>query len=51
MIEFLTAYPIYTVLAVVLSIWTGLFIYLYRLDQKLSKLELMLGEASQRETN
>lgn len=37
--EFLAQNQLYIVLIVVLVIWTGLFIYLYRLDSKLSELE------------
>ncbi len=39
MIDFLEANSIYIVLVVVLLIWTGLFIFIFKLDVKVSRLE------------
>lgn len=36
--SFLDAHSLYVVLIIVLVIWLGIFIYLYRLDKKVSKL-------------
>ncbi len=36
--NFLNDHSLYVVLAIVLVIWLGIFIYLYRLDKKVSKL-------------
>ncbi len=36
--NFLNAHSLYVVLAIVLVIWLGIFIYLYRLDKKVNKL-------------
>jgi CcmD family protein len=44
MYEFLTEHSIYVVLIIVLLIWSGLFYYLVRLDQKLTRLEKSLSE-------
>ncbi len=35
---FLDAHSLYVVLSIVLVIWLGIFIYLYRLDKKVSRL-------------
>ncbi len=37
--EFLTQNSIYVVLMIVLFVWTGVFVYLTRLDAKISRLE------------
>jgi CcmD family protein len=37
------------VMAVNLIIWTGLFVYLWRLDRKLAELEDLLGPAARQE--
>ncbi len=39
MIEFFENHSIYIVLVVVLIIWTGLFIFIFNLDRKVSRLE------------
>jgi CcmD family protein len=39
MYEFLEQHSVYVVLIVVLMIWAGLFFYLYRIDQRVRKLE------------
>lgn len=39
MYEFLEQNAIYVVMLVVLMIWTGLFIYLFRIDRQLKELE------------
>jgi len=39
MYEFFEQNAIYVVMLTVLMIWAGLFIYLYRIDRKLKKLE------------
>lgn len=39
MYEFLEQNAIYVVMLVVLMIWTGLFIYLFRIDKQLKELE------------
>jgi CcmD family protein len=36
--DFLNVHSLYVVLAIVLVIWLGIFIYLYRLDKKVAKL-------------
>lgn len=42
--EFFTQNSIYVVLVIVLVIFTGLFIYLLRLEKKLSELERQFSE-------
>lgn len=49
MLDFLIQNSIYVVLIIVLIIWTGLFIYLFRLDKKLSELEKLLSEKERNE--
>jgi CcmD family protein len=39
MYEFLEQNAIYVVMLIVLMIWTGLFIYLFRIDRQLKELE------------
>ena len=39
MFEFLNQNPLYVVLVVVLVIWAGIFSYLWRLENRLKKLE------------
>ena len=39
MMEFLEANSIYIVLFIVLTVWLGVFIYLNRLDKRLSEIE------------
>lgn len=39
MYEFLEQNSLYVVLIIVLMIWTGLFLYLWRIDKRVSKLE------------
>lgn len=39
MLEFLGQQPLYVVLLVVLIIWLGIYLYLFRLDSRLKKLE------------
>jgi len=48
MISFLENHSIYIVLVVVLMIWTGLFVFIFNLDKKVSRLE---SELNQLETN
>jgi len=38
-LEFLGQQPLYVVLLVVLIIWLGIYLYLFRLDSRLKKLE------------
>lgn len=42
MYEFLTQNELYLVLIIVLICWIGLFLYLLRIDRKVTKLEKML---------
>jgi CcmD family protein len=51
MLDFLIQNSIYVVLIIVLIIWTGLFIYLYRVDKKLEELEKLMSEKERSETN
>ena len=37
--EFLAQHQLYIVMIIVLAIWLGLYIYLFRLDRRLKKLE------------
>ncbi|MBR9977220.1 MAG: CcmD family protein [Bacteroidetes bacterium] len=39
MYEFLEQNSIYVVMTIVLMIWTGFFIYLYRIDRQIKELE------------
>jgi CcmD family protein len=39
MYEFLEQNSIYVVMLIVLMIWTGLFIYLFRIDRQIKELE------------
>lgn len=39
MYEFLEQNALYVVMLIVLMIWTGLFIYLFRIDRKIKELE------------
>jgi len=39
MYEFLEHNAVYVVMFIVLMVWTGLFIYLYRIDRKIKELE------------
>ncbi|MBN1447502.1 MAG: CcmD family protein [Bacteroidetes bacterium] len=39
MYEFLEQNAIYVVMLIVLMIWTGLFVYLFRIDRQLKELE------------
>jgi CcmD family protein len=39
MYEFLEQNAIYVVMLIVLMIWTGLFIYLYRIDKQVKELQ------------
>jgi len=36
--DFLDAHSLYVVLTIVLVIWLGIFLYLFRLDKKVSRL-------------
>jgi CcmD family protein len=38
-VEFLAEHQLYIVMIIVLGIWLGLFIYLWRLDGRIRKLE------------
>jgi CcmD family protein len=37
--DFLSQQPMYVVLLVVLVVWLGIYVYLFRLDGRLKKLE------------
>ncbi len=39
MYEFLEQNSIYVVMLIVLMIWAGLFVYLFRIDRKIKELE------------
>ncbi|MDX9758491.1 MAG: CcmD family protein [Bacteroidota bacterium] len=39
MYEFLEQNSIYVVMLIVLMIWTGLFVYLFRIDRRIKELE------------
>ncbi len=39
MYEFLSTQPLYIVLTIALICWTGIFLYLMKIDKTLSKLE------------
>ncbi len=39
MYEFLEQNALYVVMLIVLMIWTGLFVYLFRIDRKIKELE------------
>ncbi len=49
MLDFLVQNSIYVVLVIVLIIWSGVFIYLLRLDKKLTDLEKALAEKEREE--
>jgi CcmD family protein len=38
-VEFFAQNQLFIVLAIVLAIWLGLYVYLFRLDSRISKLE------------
>jgi CcmD family protein len=38
-VEFFAQHQLYIVMIIVLAIWFGLYIYLFRLDRRLKKLE------------
>jgi CcmD family protein len=42
--EFFTQNSIYVVLVIVLLVWTGVFLYLTRLDAKISRLEKLVSD-------
>jgi CcmD family protein len=42
--DFFTHQSIYIVLCVVLAVWTGVYFYISRLDNKLSRLEKQFNE-------
>ncbi|MEW6510708.1 MAG: CcmD family protein [Bacteroidota bacterium] len=37
--EFLAQHQLYIVMGIVLAIWLGLYVYLFRLDSRVKKLE------------
>jgi CcmD family protein len=37
--EFLAQNPLYVVLVVVLAVWLGIYLYLFRLDRRVKRLE------------
>jgi hypothetical protein len=39
MYEFLSQYSLYVVLIIVLLVWAGIYIYLFRLEARIKKLE------------
>ncbi|MGQ9819909.1 MAG: CcmD family protein [Candidatus Kapaibacteriales bacterium] len=51
MYDFLVHNQQYIVLLVVLTIWFGLFILIFRLDKKLSKLEKIINENNKASRN
>jgi CcmD family protein len=38
-VEYLNAHPVFVVLIISLVVWFGLFVYLFRMDRKIGKLE------------
>jgi len=42
MVEFLNTNQLYIVLGVVLLIWSGIVVYLFRLDRKITELEKLM---------
>ncbi len=42
MMEFLADHQLYIVLTIVLLIWAGIAVYLFRLDKKLAAIEKMI---------
>ena len=44
MYDFLVNNSLYVVLAIVLICWFGIFLYLYRLDRKISRIEKQLKQ-------
>jgi CcmD family protein len=38
-VDFLAQHQLYIVMIIVLAIWLGLYLYLFRLDRRLKKLE------------
>lgn len=44
MLDFLIQNSIYVVLIIVLIIWSGIFLYLFRLDKKITDLEKAIAE-------
>jgi CcmD family protein len=44
MYDFLSQNPLYIVMLIVLICWLGIFLYLFRLDRKVSRLEQRLKE-------
>lgn len=44
MYEFMTQNPLYIVLLIVLICWLGIFIYLVRIDKKITRLEQRMKE-------
>ncbi|MFN3344706.1 MAG: CcmD family protein [Chloroherpetonaceae bacterium] len=49
MLDFLVQNSIYVVLIIVLIIWSGIFLYLFRLDKKLTELEKLVAEKEEKE--
>jgi len=49
MLEFLIQNSLYVVLIIVLIIWSGIFVYLLRLDKKLTELEKIVAEKEREE--
>ncbi len=49
MLDFLVQNSIYVVLIIVLIIWSGVFLYLFRLDKKLTELEKLVAEKEEEE--
>jgi len=48
MTEFLSEHSLYVVLFIVLICWTGIFLYLLRLDRKIAHLEQSLAGPEER---
>lgn len=42
MMKFLVEHELYIVLTIVLLVWAGIAVYLFRLDKKLSSIEKMI---------
>jgi CcmD family protein len=49
MLDFLVQNSIYVVLIIVLIIWSGVFLYLFRLDKKLTEIEKLVSEKEEEE--
>lgn len=48
MYDFLVQHSMYVVLLVVLVVWAGIALYLYRLEQKVTALEQQFGSTAEK---